>query len=226
LALQWARYDVRVNALCPGMFASEMTAALVDVAPGSGARWREMLLDLVAAGHEHPDEHEARREQCEQERGPEELEDEHRVRDTQRLGADDVAGLGTPDVRRGAVVALHDEAVLGIAADDPVDHLRAGHRIAFRHPVRDQLADVVARMLLDEHEIAGVIPRQHALAGNENVGRTAAERLRAQVLGPEEAHEDGERDGRDLVRALQRRAQMSEARQPRNHGEGCATSHS
>ncbi len=178
------------------------------------------------AGTKHPNEHEARREQPEKEGGAEELEDEHRVRDPQRLGADDVAGLRPPDVRRSAVVALHDEAVLRIAADDPVDHLCACHRVALRHAVGDQLADVVARLPLDEHEIARVVPRQHALAGDENVGSTAAERLGAQILRPEEAHDDGERDGGRLVRALERRAQVSEARRPRNQGEGRAIAHS
>jgi NAD(P)-dependent dehydrogenase (short-subunit alcohol dehydrogenase family) len=52
LALQWARYGVRVNALCPGMFASEMTAALVDVDELRTAFEASVPLQRIGQPHE------------------------------------------------------------------------------------------------------------------------------------------------------------------------------
>jgi NAD(P)-dependent dehydrogenase (short-subunit alcohol dehydrogenase family) len=52
LALQWSRYGVRVNALCPGMFRSEMTMELTDSDELRAAFERSVPLRRIGAEHE------------------------------------------------------------------------------------------------------------------------------------------------------------------------------
>jgi NAD(P)-dependent dehydrogenase (short-subunit alcohol dehydrogenase family) len=52
LAMQWSRYNVRVNALCPGMFRSEMTSALTDSEELRTAFERSVPLHRIGQEHE------------------------------------------------------------------------------------------------------------------------------------------------------------------------------
>jgi NAD(P)-dependent dehydrogenase (short-subunit alcohol dehydrogenase family) len=52
LAVQWSRYNIRVNALCPGMFRSEMTMELTDNDDLRTAFERSVPLRRIGQEHE------------------------------------------------------------------------------------------------------------------------------------------------------------------------------
>ena len=71
-------------------------------------------------------------------------------------GAHDVVRTRAPEVRQLPVVALRREALLGVTADDAVDHQPA------LRGERDDVADLVLGPPLGDREVAGVERRLHA----------------------------------------------------------------
>jgi NAD(P)-dependent dehydrogenase (short-subunit alcohol dehydrogenase family) len=51
LAAQWARRGVRVNAICPAWFPTEMTAAMFD--DEASLRWLRRRIPMGRGGEEH-----------------------------------------------------------------------------------------------------------------------------------------------------------------------------
>src|SRR4029077_7648890 len=123
------------------------------------ARWRSattlISVLLLLCAECDPEEDTAAGEERQQDRHVEDAQHEPGIRDPQRLGPDDVVVRRVPEIWRSPVVALHPPALRAIAADDPVDHDVPRTDLALRHAVGNDLADVVARPVLDEDEVAG-----------------------------------------------------------------------
>src|SRR4051794_8313876 len=91
--------------------------------------------------------------------------------------ADDVRGSWVPVVGDVAVVALGDIAVHAVAADEAVDHHRAGAELALGDAVGDGVTDVVRRLRAHDRQVAEVVRRIHRVAVDLDVGDLAPERL-------------------------------------------------
>src|SRR6266576_3337138 len=73
---------------------------------------RGSILLVFACSVQHVHEHEAGRQEREEDRGAEVLEDDDRLRDPKRLCSDDVGRLRPPDIRLSPVVALDEDRLV------------------------------------------------------------------------------------------------------------------